>query len=156
MSTVPLARYCSAGPPIGAGMENPPLTLTFTHGVNGGLLAGRSHSQPGSGRGFDIDVLRSVAQRVHGRIHAVGVKHPDRKRRPDIVICIKQLNRYQLECLLVELDGNLKTRKRALRDAGLIRDFNCFSLWLARFDFRAFLLFLVAIEASFLDGPLAD
>src|SRR3989344_2025589 len=51
MSTVPLARYCSAGPPIGAGMENPPLTATFAHGVNGGLLAGRSHTQPGSGQG---------------------------------------------------------------------------------------------------------
>src|SRR3989344_6685519 len=51
MSTVPLARYCSAGPPIGAGMENPALTLTFTHGDNGGLLAGKSQAQPGSGHG---------------------------------------------------------------------------------------------------------
>src|SRR3989338_4443528 len=54
MSTVPLARYCSAGPPSGAVMENPPLTLTFTHGVNGGLLAGISQTQPGSGQGVSI------------------------------------------------------------------------------------------------------
>ena len=47
------------------------------------------------------------------RVHAVGVEHPDRERRPDLVRGIEQIHGYQRQRLLVELDGDLETRKRA-------------------------------------------